>query len=82
MKCCIFESEEDAAVYQDQAHSDWLAEHSAPAYARKTVRWAVPRQRATDQKWYVALCPLTDNSGQVVEDYDTAWEASPDLDPE
>lgn len=77
MKCCVFESKAGADAYQAQALADWLAVHNEHPYVDQTTAWAESRQRVTDGKYYVTLCPVTDNTGQDVENYDPSWDPDP-----
>tara|TARA_E500000331_G_scaffold215507_1_gene206638 strand:- start:3160 stop:3411 length:252 start_codon:yes stop_codon:yes gene_type:complete len=77
---CIFDTESGADAYQEQALADWIAAHNEHPYVDQTTAWAKPLQRATDNKWVVPVCPLTDNSGQTIEPSEPGWFPEPEED--
>ena len=78
MSCVVFNTEVEANAYQAQAYADWIAIHSDHPYVDHTRAWAQPAQRITDQRWFLPLCPVSDNTGQDVQEYDPSWEPPPE----
>tara|TARA_Y100000593_G_C4076226_1_gene221594 strand:- start:114 stop:353 length:240 start_codon:yes stop_codon:yes gene_type:complete len=76
---CIFETKTEADAYCATALVDWLATHPGVEYQAQTTAWAIPEQRLTDNKWFVPLCPVTDNSGQTLEDSEEDWFPAPEF---
>ncbi len=79
---CVFETEADAETYQSEALATWLSGKEGTAYAAQTTRWAVPAQRETDGKWWVASCPTKDNSSYTQEEVQEDWFPEPEEYPE
>lgn len=49
-----------------------------PCPKGQTMRWAVPQQRATDNKWIVQVPPVDVAVGAETEHYEPAWNGTED----
>ena len=78
MSCVVFDTKAEADTYQAQAYADWIAAHNEHPYMDQTTAWSEPMQRVTDGKWFMPTCPVTDNTGQDIQEYDPSWVPEPE----
>jgi len=71
---CVFNTFEQAQNYANAAFASWALTHEDnEEYAETTVRWDEPQKREFDGKYVVKLCPIIDNSCQIIEEHNSDW---------
>ncbi len=77
MNYYVFNTEGEANTAQASDFLDFKAESpELPAeYWDITIRWGIPKQRATDNKWVYQVCPASTAVGRTIEalDYGGEW---------